>query len=430
MPVSTGSIRVLVFILLLPILAHTQTLATFIKAGKFFDGKSGRLRSNVGIVVEGNTIHSVGEGIPPPAGATVIDLSAMTVVPGLIDAHTHIALHPGDYDQQVLRETPEFRAISATAAARKTLEAGITTIRDLGNEGAGLADIALRDAINKGIVPGPRIVTAIQPITSAGSYQLVGYSPYFTPPSLSYEADGEAAIRQQIRRLVKLGADVIKIYIESAEKRQTSSDSLTGAFTYTQAELNVAVDEARRSKLKVAAHAYSDSGARAAVEAGVSSVEHGLYVSDRTFGLMAAKGICYIPTLYVYELWRDGIAFGEISAATKAKLTRTVNLHNETFKRALKSKVKIVFGTDTYSIPGSNAHELTRMVELGMMPLDALRSATADAAELLGLGSSVGTIEPGKLADIVAFAGNPTVDISAVERVKFVMKEGIVYVRQ
>jgi imidazolonepropionase-like amidohydrolase len=278
-----------------PLQGQDQT--TYIKAGLLFDGTSSRLRENVTIVIRGKIIEDAGEKIPIPAGARVLDLHAYTVMPGLIDAHTHIVLHPGDYDGQALKETPEFRAVYGTVNAKKTLEAGVTTIRDMGNEGAGFADVALRDAINSGIVPGPRILTAIQPVTATGAYGLVGYSPYVAAPPLAYEADGTTEIRKQIRRIVKHGADVIKIYMESYEKRQLSTDSLSGAMNYSPEEVRTLVEEAHRAGVKVAAHTYSDAAARIAIEAGVNSIEHGLYLTGETFRLMAAKNIYYVPTL-------------------------------------------------------------------------------------------------------------------------------------
>jgi imidazolonepropionase-like amidohydrolase len=403
---------------------------TYIKAGKLFNGQSDQLDENVVILIRGKKIMQVGKDLPIPAGAKVIDLSDLVVMPGLIDAHTHIVLHGGDYDAQILRETPEYRAIYATNNARITLEAGVTTIRDLGNEGAGFADIALRDAIAKGVVPGPRILAAIRPVTSTGAYRLVGYSPYLTLPPISSAADGPAEARKEVRRLVEAGADIIKIYIESFEKRQLRSDILSGALNYSQEELNALVEEAHRAGARVAAHTYSDAAARMAITAGVDSIEHGLYLREETFRLMAQKGIYYVPTLLVYELWRDAKIFGAISPENKIKLTNTVREHTATFKRALATPVRIAFGTDTFEFPGTNADELELMVRYGMRPADALRSATSTAAALLGLSDLTGTIDAGKSADIIAFKGNPLEDVGAVRHVTFVMKEGKVYLNR
>lgn len=399
----------------------------YLKTGKLFDGKADTFRENVIISVKGTRIAAVEQNTSLSADATVIDLSGLTVLPGLIDAHTHIVLHPGNYENQVLRETPEYRAIYGTVNAGATLKAGITTIRDAGNEGAGLADIALRDAINNGLVPGPRILAAIQPVSGTGAYALTGFSPYVEIPHLSYEADGRDEIRKQVRRLVKEGADVIKLYLESYEKKQFRKDILTGAMNYSPEELQVLVEEAHRAGVKVAAHVYSDEAARLAVDIRVNSIEHGLYLSEETFRLMAEKDIYYVPTLLVYELWRDGKLFGEVSPETELKLTNTVNEHIKTFRRALKTPVKIAFGSDTFELPGTNARELELMVKYGMKPLDVLKSATAVAAELLGLSDITGTIESGKSADIIAVEGDPLWDISLLQKVVFVMKEGEVY---
>jgi imidazolonepropionase-like amidohydrolase len=411
-------------------LASPQEKYTYIKAGKLFDGTTNKLRENVTLLIQGKKIVDVGDKISVPPEATVIDLTEMTVMPGLIDAHTHIILHPGDNDGQTLKETPEFRAIYGTVNAKATIEAGVTTIRDLGNEGAGFADIALRDAINKELIPGPRILACIQPVSSTGSYGLVGYNLYYKTPPLSYEADGPSEIRKQVRRLIQQGADVIKIYMESYEKKQYSTDSLTGALNYSPEELKILVEEAHRGGLKVAAHAYTDAATRIAIEAGVNSIEHGLYISTETFRLMAQKGIYYVPTLLVYEFWRDSKIFGPISPENKIKLTSTVEKHTQTFQRALKTPVKIAFGTDTFELPGTNAQELELMVRYGMKPIEVLKSATSISADLLGIGDRTGSIEKNKFADIIAFSGDPLKDIRTVQKVSFVMKEGKIYFRK
>lgn len=398
-----------------------QGQTTFVRAARLFDGTSETLRANVTVVIEGSRIVRIVDSAP--ANAEVIDLGDVTLMPGLIDAHTHIALHPGDYDAQILRETPEFRAIYATVNARKTLLSGVTTIRDLGNEGAGFADVALRDAVAQGLVDGPRIVAAIRPITSTGAYRLTGYSPYNAMPAISAPADGPAEVRKQVRQLIADGADVIKTYMESYEKRGTHADVLTGAMNWSQDEINALVDEAHRAGVKVAAHTYSDAAAKMAIAAGVDSIEHGLYLKEDTFREMAAKGIAYVPTLLVYELWRDGRIFGTPSPETKARLTRTVEQHTATFRRALQTPVKIVFGTDTFELPGTNAQELERMVAYGMRPVDALRAATSSAAALLG-SDEIGSIADGKAADLIAVSGDPLAGIGSVERVVFVMKGG------
>ena len=401
-----------------------------VKAGRLFDGRSGSLRANVSILIRGGRIVKVGGDLPVPAGARVIDLHALTVMPGLIDAHTHVVLHGGDYDTQVLKESPEFRAIQATRSARLTLEAGVTTIRDLGNEGAGFADIALRDAIAKGIVPGPRILAAIRPVTATGAYRLVGYSPYLVTPPLASAADGPVEVRREVRKLVEAGADVIKIYMESFEKRQLRKDRLTGAMNYAPDELAALVEEAHRAGVRVAAHTYSDEAARAAIAAGADSIEHGLYLTEETFRMMARKGIFYVPTLLVYELWRDARIFGAISPENKIKLTNTVAEHTASFQRALKTPVMIAFGTDTFELPGTNAQELELMVRYGMKPIDALRSATSTAAALLDLSELIGTVEPGRAADLIAFSGDPVSDIRCLQHVSFVMKDGVVRLDQ
>jgi len=408
----------LVLILLLSVTAQAQLTA--VKARRMFDGRSDTLRENVVVVVENGRIVSVGDTVPPKA--KVIDVGDRTLLPGLIDCHTHIALHSGDYDAQMLRETPEFRAIVATINGRKTLDAGVTTIRDLGNEGAGYADIALRDAVAKGLVDAPRIVAAIRPVTSTGGYRMTGYSPYNVMPSLSSPADGVAEVRREVRKLIADGADVIKIYMESYEKKQPHSDMLSGAENYSQEEVNALVEEAHRGGVKVAAHTYSDAAAQMAIAAGVDSIEHGLYLKEETFRTMAQKEIVYVPTLMVYEMWRDGDLFGGATGEMKERLKRTCDAHAASFRRALATPVKIAFGSDTFEKPGTNPIELEYMAKYGMKNGDVLRAATSNAAELVGVDA--GVIEVGKLADLIAVDGNPLTDMKAIEKVTFVMREG------
>lgn len=400
---------------------------TLLRAARVFDGV-GEVRAGVSVLVRGGRIAEVGERLVAPPGAEVIDLGDATLLPGLVDAHTHLALHAGDYDQQVLRETPELRTIHAVVSARKTLEAGVTTVRDLGNEAAGFADLAVRDAVARGLVPGPRVVAAIRPVTSTGAYALVGYSPYLALPPLATSADGVGEVRRQVRLLLAQGADVVKIYLESYEKKQPRQDLLSGAMNYSREELAALVEEAHRGQVKVAAHTYSDEAAQLALEVGVDSIEHGLYLSEATFRRMAKQGVVYVPTLLVYELWRDGALFGGVTPEKQRQLANTCAEHTRSFKRALASGVKIAFGSDTFELPGTNPRELELLVRDGMKPLDALRAGTSVSAELLGLGTVTGALKVGLAADLLAVRGDPRLDMAALRNVLLVMKEGRVEV--
>jgi imidazolonepropionase-like amidohydrolase len=398
-----------------------------VRAARLFDGV-GEIRTGASVLVRGGRIAEVGERLVAPPGAEVIDLGDATLLPGLVDAHTHLALHAGDYDQQLLRETPELRAIHAVVNARKTLEAGVTTVRDLGNEGAGFADLALRDAVASGLVPGPRVLAAIRPITSTGAYGLTGYSPYLALPALASSADGVGEVRKEVRRLLAQGADVVKIYLESYEKKQPREDVLSGAMNYSREELAALVEEAHRGHVKVAAHTYSDEAAQLALDVGVDSIEHGLYLSEATFRRMAKQGVVYVPTLLVYELWRDGALFGGVTPEKRQQLVNTCAEHTRSFKRALASGVKIAFGSDTFELPGTNPRELELLVRDGMRPLDALRAGTSVSAALLGLEGVVGALKPGLSADLLAVRGDPRQEMTALRNVILVMKEGRVQV--
>jgi len=400
-----------------------------LRAARLFDGM-GDVRTRTTLLVRGGRIAAVGDRIEVPADAEIIDLGDATLLPGLIDAHTHLALHAGDYDRQILRETPELRTIHAVVSARKTLDAGVTTVRDLGNEAAGFADIALRDAVQQGLVPGPRVVAAIRPVTSTGAYALTGYSPYLTTPPLSSSADGIGEVRKEVRRLLAKGADVIKIYMESYEKKQPREDLLSGAMNYSKEELVALVEEAHRGHVKVAAHTYSDEAAQVALDVGVDSIEHGLYLTEATFRRMAKQGTVYVPTLLVYELWRDGQIFGGITPEKKKQLAATCEEHAKSFRRALSSGVKIAFGSDTFELPGTNPRELELYVREGMKPLDALRAGTSIPAALLGLGAVTGALKPGLAADVIAVRGDPTANMAALRDVILVMKDGRIHLRR
>jgi imidazolonepropionase-like amidohydrolase len=403
--------------------AHAQTGELIaIKCGKLFDGKSEKLLDNQIILVENNRITAIGFGVQIPAGARVIDLSAATVLPGLIDAHTHMYLHNGDYNDQLLKEQIAYRAIYATVHARQTLEAGFTSIRDVETEGAMYADVALRDAINNGVVPGPRMQAATRSLGITG-----GYSPYFFSPETpmiygAQIADGVEGVRLAVREQIKYGADLIKIYIDHRRGRSMVGDSLTGFPTFSLEETKAMVEEAAKVGIKVAAHAYTSIGAQTAINAGCISIEHGLYLDDATFRLMAQKGCYWVPTMIAYL---RSLENPNASPAARKMSEGTTQRHKATFQRALKIPgLKIAFGSDLTGDHGTNARELEVMVRYGMSPLAALKSATMVAAELMGWQNKIGSIEAGKFADVIAVSGDPLADISEMQRVKFVMKDG------
>jgi len=393
-----------------------------IRCGRLIDGKSSDVMENAMVLVRGNKITAVGKNIAIPAGAQILDLGAATVLPGLIDTHTHLLLHEGDYDEQLLRWSQAKRAIYATAHAKQTLEAGFTTVRDVETEGAGYADVALRDAIGAGIVPGPRIKASTRALSVTGGYALYGYSPDITVPTGAQLIDGEAEARRAVREQIKYGADWIKIYIDS-HRRRYIADTLVGSPTFSDAELRAIMEEANNMGVSVCAHAYTSAAAQRAVQAGIRSIEHGLYLDEPTFRMMAQNNVYWVPTLIAYVMSEEE----STSPARKQILHNTVQKHKETFRRALKTGVKIAFGSDLTAYHGTNAKEFELMVDYGMPPMKAIQSATIVAAELLGMEKQIGSVEVGKLADIVAVQGDPLKDIKVLQKVGFVMKDGKVY---
>ena len=404
----------------------TQVVA--LRCGSLFDGRSDTVRKNVVIVIEGGKIREVGSGAP--GGAEVVDLSHETCLPGLIDTHTHILLQgditAADYDAQLLKQSPEYRTILATVNARRALEYGFTSIRDVETEGAGYADADVKKAINNGVIPGPRMQVATRAMDVTGAYPLQGYAPAVMVPHGVQIVDGADNARQAVREQISHGADWIKVYSDRSY-RVRGDGVLDDIPTFTLDELRAIVDEAHRERHKVASHAMALNGVHNSVEAGVDTIEHGNYIADEDLKTMAARGIFYVPTIYVGEYVAQGRA-----AEGAPVWVKMIQIHEDTFRRAMKAGVKIAFGTDAggFDWKVNPAKEFQSMVKFGMTPAQALRAATDTAASLLGEQDSLGTVEAGKLADIVAVPGDPLSDITVMEKVDFVMKGGVVEKRR
>jgi imidazolonepropionase-like amidohydrolase len=403
----------------------TAAKVVALRCGSLFDSRGDALRKNVIVIIEGDKIKEIAASAP--AGADVIDLSRETCLPGLIDTHTHILLQGDitatDYDEQLLKQSPEYRTILATVNARRALEYGFTSIRDVETEGAGYADADVKTAINNGVIPGPRMQVATRALDVTGAYPLQGYAPGVSVPHGVQLVDGPDNARQAVREQISHGADWIKVYSDRTY-RVREDGVLDDIPTFTLDELRAIVDEAHRERRKVASHAMALYGVHNSVEAGVDSIEHGNYIADADLKTMVAHGIFYVPTIFVGEYVAQGRA-----AAGAPVWVKMIQIHEDTFHRALKAGVKIAFGTDAggFDWKINPAKEFSSMVKFGMTPAQAIRSATATAAELLGVQDSIGTIEPGKQADIVAVPGDPLADVTTMEKVDFVMKGGVVY---
>jgi imidazolonepropionase-like amidohydrolase len=410
--------------------AADQVIA--LKAARMFDGKSNTLVQNGVVIVQGDRIADAGSNLPTPGGAQVIDLGDATLSPGFMDAHTHLTVDfSGNYNERRLKELDlnvSEQAIQATAYARATVEAGFTTVRDLGSRFVAsreFVDVALRNSINKGVIVGPRMLVATKGIGTTGGHfdPTSGFRDFLFGREADYTdgtANGPDEIRKAVRFEVKNGADVIKAAVSGGV---LSLADEVDTPQLTPAEIAALVDESHRLRKKVAVHCHGDQAAREAIEAGVDSIEHGSFMKPETLTMMKRKGTFLTPTLMATE-WIMG-KIDNYPPALQAKAKAAAAARSEMFRNAVKMGVKISFGTDAAVYPhGQNAKEFKLMVDLGVTPIDALKSATASDAELLGIAQKVGTLEKGKLADVIAMSGDPTSDITATERVSFVMKEG------
>ncbi|MGA9304415.1 MAG: amidohydrolase family protein [Candidatus Sulfotelmatobacter sp.] len=403
---------------------------TVIRAGSLIDGKSAAPRRDQVIVIHGNRIESVSDAATAkiPSGAAVIDLSKATLLPGLIDSHTPIFLQgedpaQGGYDANILSAPLALRAARATVSARRALEQGFTTLRDVETEGAGYGDVGIKEAIEKGYIPGPRLFVATRAISTTGGYPLEGYAPELDMPKGAQIVDGPVEARKAAREQLDHGADWIKVYM-THRSWVGKNGELVSQPTLTLEELRAVVDETHGWGNKVACHVYGGIGLRRALDGGCDSIEHGLDLDDAAIAQMLKQGTWYVPTISVYY---GDWALADTPAGQRDRLR--VSVHEQSFKKALKGGVKIVFGTDMGGIPWTEpiAQEFPRMVELGMQPMDAIQSATSRAAAMLEMEGKIGVVAPGAFADIIAVNGDPLSDIKVLENVQFVMKDGKVF---
>ena len=409
-------------LILFPLWVQAQSASVIaLRAGHLLDVEHGSLASDVVILIRDKRIEAVGPQVPIPAGAEVIDLQNYIVLPGLIDTHTHVCIQP-DYSENnpILYKSIPYRTVEAVAAARVTLEAGFTTIRDLDSEGADWVDVAIRDGINDGHIVGPRMQVATRALSITGGYMNQnGLAPQIDVPQFGALTDSPEALVAEVRRQVKYGTDWIKLYA-TGTTRHVDVESMEPLAQFDFDDIKRVVDEASRFRKPVAAHAYGGAAAKDAIEAGVRSIEHGFLLDDDALDSMVEHGTFWVPTMMVYFPDKPRDAWDE-------REKKIIESHKRVFKKAIKKGVKIAYGTDAGALThGDNAVEFELMVSYGMSPAHVLRSATIVAAELMDLDHEIGTVAAGKFADLIAVPTNPLDDIRALRDVRFVMKDGVV----
>lgn len=399
-----------------------QPKVVAVKAARALDVRSGAVTNNAVIIIEGERIKEFGSNLSIPAGAEVIDLGSKTVLPGLIDCHTHLTFEPNQMGYSSLGVSAPRSALSGAKNARLTLEAGFTTVRNVGAN--GYADIALRDAIISGDVPGPRIAASGPALGITGGH----CDNNLLAPEFDHVddgvADGVPAVMRKTREVIKYGADVIKICSTGGV---LSLGDDPRASQYTLEEMKTIVAEAHRLGRKVAAHAHGGDGIKLAVIAGVDSIEHGTYIDDEAVKLMKEHGTYLVPTLYLGDWFLENYQRMGVPAPMVAKAKEVMPAARKNIARAFQQGVPVAFGTDSAVYPhGLNGHEFAVYVKLGMTPIQAIQTATVHASKLLGWEDRIGAIEAGKYADLIAVDGDPTKDVTELERVKWVMKGGAV----
>jgi imidazolonepropionase-like amidohydrolase len=423
----TQSTRSILILTLVTAMASAQTPAAqttiVLHAARLLDIETGRMLTPGEILVRGDRIMEVGMQVTHPQGAQTIDLGDRTLLPGLTDVHVHLFLHPGAEDLQTVEESVPQRTIIATVAARDDLMAGFTAERDMGTEGAGSADTAVRNAINSGLIPGPRLRISGNAVDILNGHEdATKYNPEQHVLSNATYANNAAELVTVIRAQFKEGADFIKIY-------ETGRDSFrdgkfTSPYQYTEAEMTAAVNEAARVGKRVAVHATAEPGTGYAVRAGVVSVDHADQLSDETMKIMREKQIFAVPTFAISEYFADHAASPAQSAARRV----TLDYHAKEFRRQVDAGVPMAVGSDVGPFPhGTQAREFELLVKYGMKPLAALQAGIINGAKILGMDGQIGALKPGYFADVIAVPGDPLSDISAVTKVSFVMKAGVVY---